>query len=321
MIKVEKRNTAFFVNGGAGRVLSSVPAFERYEEENPTDDFIIVCEGGMEMFAGHPTLHARCFDNWHKGLFKDKIKDRNCVSLEPYRVWEYYNQKANLSQAFDIEMSGKGVRDMKPPRVHLASGEVAEGRAMVKEVKEHTAKQRVVVFQPYGRSTQPIGDNLVDSGGRSFHPDDVVKIVKKLQAKYGVIVMSEFPADFQAMGCPDKVAQPEQAPLRMWSSIIQAADVFLGCDSVGQHMAYALETPAVVCVGATYPENVSYQDNNKFQVLDVAPDRRMYDPIRISMEDEIGRQNDGIMKLDDKAISEIIKEIDKKIATANGRTS
>jgi hypothetical protein len=84
-------------------------------------------------------------------------------------------------------------------------------------------------------------------------------------------------------------------------------------------MAYALQTPAVVCVGATFPENVSYEDNERFQVLDVAPDRRQYDPIRISMEDAIQRKNDGIMKLDDKAISDVIKEIDKKIASANGR--
>ena len=53
------------MNGGAGRVLSSIPAFEIYEKENPDDDFIIVCEGGMEMFAGHPTLHKKAFDNWH----------------------------------------------------------------------------------------------------------------------------------------------------------------------------------------------------------------------------------------------------------------
>lgn len=316
---MENRSTAFFVNGGAGRVLSSIPAFEAYEKDHPEDDFIIVCEGGMDMFMGHPTLHDRCYDNWHKDLFHDKVKNRNCVSLEPYRVWEYYNQKANLSQAFDIQMSNKGPRKLDRPTMNLSSVEYAEGISMVKEVKEKSAKQRVVVFQPYGRSTQPVGDALVDQGGRSFHPDDVVKIVKKLQAKYGVIVMSEYPADFQAMGCPDKVAQPENAPLRFWGGIIAAADAFLGCDSVGQHMAYALQTPAVVCVGATFPENVSYEDNERFQVLDVAPDRRQYDPIRISMEDAIQRKNDGIMKLDDKAISDVIKEIDKKIASANGR--
>ncbi len=50
---------AFFINGGAGRVLCSIPAFEKYEEESGDEDFIIVCEGGMELYKGHPTLHKR----------------------------------------------------------------------------------------------------------------------------------------------------------------------------------------------------------------------------------------------------------------------
>ena len=107
------------MNGGAGRQLCAIPAFEMYEKENPDDDFVIVCEGGMEMFLGHPTLHKRCFDNWHKNLFADKLKERDCVSLEPYRIWEYYNQKANISQAFDIEMSNKGVRELPKPTIKL----------------------------------------------------------------------------------------------------------------------------------------------------------------------------------------------------------
>ena len=298
------------MNGGAGRVLSSLPAFEIYEKENPDDDFIIVCEGGMEMFAGHPTLHKRAFDNWHKGLFDNYIKDRNCVTLEPYRIWEYYNQKASITQAFDIQMSNKGARKLEDPKMYLSSIEYAEGKEVVKEVREKSAKQRVIVIQPYGRSANKIGDALIDPGGRSFQSNDVVKIVKKLQQKYGVVMMTEHPADFQKMGCPDPVAQPEGAPLRIWGGIINEADVFLGCDSVGQHIAHAMGTPAVVCIGATYQENISYPDSKKFQVIDVAGDKRVYDPIRISMEDEKMRSNDGIMALNDAAINEICKEID-----------
>ena len=298
------------MNGGAGRVLSSIPAFEKKKKENPDDDFIIVCEGGMEMFAGHPTLHKRAFDNWHKGLFDNYIKDRNCVTLEPYRIWEYYNQKASITQAFDIQMSNKGVRKLDDPQIKLSSFEYAEGRNVVKEVREKSSKQRVIIFQPYGRSAQPVGDDLIDVGGRSFRTVDVVKIVKKLQQKYGVMVMSEFPADFQKMGCPDPVAQPEGAPLRIWAGMMAEADVFLGCDSVGQHLAHAVGTPAVVCIGATYQENISYPDSQKFQVLDLAGDTRVYDPIRVSMEDEKQRANDGAMYLNDAAINEIIKEID-----------
>ena len=94
------RSKAFFVNGGAGRVISSIPAFEKYAETH--DDFVIVCEGGTDFFKGHPTLDGKVYDNWHKNLFQTELKDRDIVSTEPYRVWEYYNQKCSLAQAYDI---------------------------------------------------------------------------------------------------------------------------------------------------------------------------------------------------------------------------
>ena len=98
------RSKAFFVNGGAGRVISSIPAFEKYAENH--DDFIIVCEGGTDFFKGHPTLDNKVYDHWHKNLFQEHIKDRDCESPEPYRVWDYYNQKCSLAQAYDMEING-----------------------------------------------------------------------------------------------------------------------------------------------------------------------------------------------------------------------
>ena len=311
------RSTAFFVNGGAGRHLCSIPALEKYEEENPDDDFIIVCEGGMDMYKGHPSLHRRAFDNWHKGLFNDKIKDRNCVSTEPYRVWEYYNQKASLAEAFDIQINNKGLRDLPDPNLFLGIDELIGGQDIIDEVKEKTQKQKVIVFQPYGRSTQPMGNksqSLVDIGGRSFSDADALKIIKKLQKKYAIVLMSEFITDHSKWGLSEPVAQPENCPLRIWAAAIKAADGFLGCDSVGQHFAYTLKTPAVTVLGATFQKNVSYPDNDIFQVLDLGHERRRYDPIRISFEEEIGRSHQGIMMLADAAVDEICKEVDRIVA-------
>lgn len=70
------RSTAFFINGGAGRVIASIPALEKFRQENPDDDFIMVCEGGTEFYKGHPDLDKRAYDVWHKSLFQDKIKER-----------------------------------------------------------------------------------------------------------------------------------------------------------------------------------------------------------------------------------------------------
>ena len=69
------RAKAFFINGGAGRVITSIPALEKYAESH--DDFVIVAEGGMNFYKSHPILHKYAYDNWHKGLFEDKLKDRD----------------------------------------------------------------------------------------------------------------------------------------------------------------------------------------------------------------------------------------------------
>ena len=74
-------DTAFNINGGAGRVLCSIPAFELYEQENPDDNFIIVVDYGIEFFMAHPTLYRRCYEQSHKNLFTDLIEDMNYVSL------------------------------------------------------------------------------------------------------------------------------------------------------------------------------------------------------------------------------------------------
>ena len=44
------RSTAFFVNGGAGRHICSIPAFEKYEAENPVDPVTGTANDDMQLF-------------------------------------------------------------------------------------------------------------------------------------------------------------------------------------------------------------------------------------------------------------------------------
>ena len=63
---------AFFINGGAGRVLCAIPALERYAATNP--NFIIVSEGWTECFAGNQLLQDKVFNVNHKDLFENHLK-------------------------------------------------------------------------------------------------------------------------------------------------------------------------------------------------------------------------------------------------------
>ena len=134
------RPKSFFINGGAGRVLCSIPALEKYQEDHPDEEFLIVCEGGTDFFKGHPKLDHKVYDHWHKNLFQEHIKQRDCESPEPYRVWEYYNQKASLGQCYDIEINNKGVRDLPRPTIKLSQQEAMSGVKLIQEVKEKLKK-------------------------------------------------------------------------------------------------------------------------------------------------------------------------------------
>ena len=295
---MEQRSKAFFLNGGAGRMLCSIPALEKYEQESGDKDFIIVCEGGSEIFKGHPTLDKRTYDVMHKNLFEDKLRDRDIFSTEPYRVWEYYNQKCSLAQAFDIEINGKGVRDLPKPTMKLNKEELVVGRQMVSEVKEKIKKEKLVVLQPFGRGIQYVDETFLDPTSRSIEYKDVKGLIRKLQEKnFGVILMSEYKLDLSGEKYKDDVASPEGLNIRQWAAVIKYADKFLGCDSLGQHLAYAVDTPSTVVIGSTYPINVSYPDTDGVTILDFGQDEREYSPIRITMDERIDRHHEALMSM------------------------
>ena len=316
------RPKAFFINGGAGRVLCSIPAFEKYAEEH--DDFIIVAEGGTDFFKGHPTLDGKVYDVWHKNLFQEHLKHRDCVSPEPYRMWHYYNQKCSLTQAFDMEINGlEEPRELPKPTLNLTKMEVIAGYNMVQEVKSVTGKDKVVVIQPFGRGVEQVGDFIADASSRSMSLVNTVDIINDLKKDYGVIVMSEiqFPVEENEDKSKYKIARPQIEDIRVWASVIDVADHFLGVDSIGQHICKALDKKATVVIGSTYPVNISYPEDKNFDIIDIGLDKRKYSPIRLTMDEAVDRYNDQSMEMSKDDISKVLSSVRKamgKPATFKG---
>lgn len=296
MTTESKRSKAFFLNGGMGRIISAIPALEKYHEEANDPNFIVVVEGICDIMKGHPTLDTRTYDVYHKNLFHTKLVNMDIVSPEPYRVKEYFNQECSIAQAFDIIINKKGVRELNKPTLYLSKEELIAGKKVIQDVKEKLKKDKVVVIQPFGRAIQQIDGSFVDKSNRSIEFFNLKNIIRKLQEKdWGIILMSEFGIDFKDAGFPDEVAMPEKVELRQWAAVIKYADQFLGCDSVGQHLAHSLETPASVVFGSTFPINTSYPESEKITIIDLGQMEREYDPIRISFDERISRKHEKIM--------------------------
>ena len=305
----DKMKKAFFINGGVGRVLCAIPGLE-WHKENIDPDVVIVAESWNEIYMASPSLRGNIWPVGHKGLFEEKLIDREIISPEPYRLNSYFTQKCNLIQAFDILINDlKEIPKSKKINIDINKVDQMYGYNMVDQIKSQLGKEKVVVFQPFGSTATREGNIVIDPSGRSFEVRDIVKIVEELSKNYAVILMTEIeiPID-KNMG-----AAIPKANLLQWMGIIYASDYFLGCDSMGQHYAHALEKPATVVIGSTFPENISYPDNKDFTIIDNGKEERIYSPIRITQDFVSDRVNENLMILDNKTVDEIVKSITNKL--------
>lgn len=303
---------AFFINGGAGRVLCAIPALE-WHKENIDPDVVIISEAWSELYLASKALRDNVFPIGHKGLFQEKLIDRDIISPEPYRFNPYFNQKINLIQAFDMLINDlTEIPETKSFNLEINKVDQAYGYNLASQVRQQFKKEKVVVFQPFGSGAAENGSFILDSSGRSFEVRDIFRIVEELNKDYGVVLMSNIniPTD-KPMG-----AAVPQANLLQWMGIINAADYFLGCDSMGQHYAHALGKPATVVIGSTFPENISYPDNKKFTIIDNGKDKRMYAPFRITQDFISERNNEDLMILEDSTFTDIIKSVKKSLGTS-----
>jgi hypothetical protein len=293
-----------FINGGAGRVISSIPALEELDRRNELAG--IVCEGGMEVFLGHPTLQDKAWDVNHKGLFENLIKDNECVTPEPYRDYEYYNQRSSLQQSFYYQIVGERTPKNIKPTFVLSKSEEMSAMGILSQVRQQIQKEKTIVIQPFGRSSNMGPGVVFDPSSRSLEQATFIDLVGDLTKDFNVIYMGEHKLDLVNL----PLFQPqEQVPLRVWAAVIESADYFIGCDSVGQHLAYTFDKPGTIVCGSTFPVNITYPEH--FNIVEKKDAIRHYSPIRIAgfASEEADRLNDTIMDFSKDELKQIIANI------------
>lgn len=303
----------FFIDGGAGRAIASIPAFLKYAKKH--DDFGILVYGWDTLYWGIPELQDKVFNPEQKGIFDHVVKHvEEIISPEPYRVPGYFKQELSLAEAFDVLINNTHDHsDLQDPILKTSKEEELNAAGMILDTKNQQKKNHTIVIQPFGRSAtkHPIGA-IVDQSARSLDPESYLKLVKKLSTKYNLVLMSEQQFYLEE----DTYTAKPQADLRMWAAFIDAADYFIGVDSVGQHMAKALGKPGTVLVGSTFAINTTYPDY--FNIIE-KEDTKKYSPIRISgLEGHLAdRMNESLMDFNDEEINKmyanIVKDIEKKV--------
>ncbi len=306
--------TIFYIDGGAGRVITAIPALLKYHRLNPTADWAVLIPAWDYLYWGIPELQDRTYGVDTKGIFDSIVlNSERIITPEPYRVPAYFRQEISLAEAFDREINNTTDHsDLGPPVMIFNRQEMTVAKATILELKNNQKRQKTVVFQPYGRGAKVERDEIVDDESRSLDGRSYLALVKKLAQRYNMIFFGE--PQFQQKA--DTFAANYTCDLRQWGALIQEADYFLGVDSVGQHMARALGKPGTVIIGSTFAKNTSYP--GYFNIIEKTSVKK-YSPIRITGLDSVlaNRLNENTMNFSDKEINElyanIVSDIEKKV--------
>lgn len=300
-------NTVFIIDGGAGRVINCIPALEKYEKLNPNDDFKVIVNGWEQVFWSHPTLQSRTFGSNQKGNFGSLIKNAKVIAPEPYHNNNFFNQRINLAEAFDeIINNTENHDDLNYNCLHLTDYEIAKSAELVETIKLQKKKKKLILFQPFGSGAELSGNKVIDRSNRSFQASDYFKIVQTLSNDAAIVYasMPEFKSPLDNISVTFDNMIPYHRSLMCMT---YHCDYFIGCCSIGQHVARAFNKPGLVAMGGTSENNFSYP--NHFKIFRKPNRKNSYVPWRLSEADceFADRDNDGIMNFTTEELNSMIK--------------
>lgn len=292
-------SNTLIIDGGLGRVITAIPALEKFVKKNP--DSIIITYGWTAALFGNKILSNKILDSATKNLY-ERIKDTKIYKPEPYFNSDYLNGKISLADAWNQEINGD--REKMPiPKLYVKKDEVR--RTQVKKLGK-----KVIAFQPFGSTAEVKDNEVIDGTYRSLNVKFCKEIISALRNEdYTIWLMTDKVVPFIK---EHEVLNYFPKDLREVVAAVSQCDYFLGIDSSGQHIARAFNIPGSVIMGGTNTTNVTYPD-----FFNIVNDRenRSYMPYRVAEFDwwlsEI--YNDKIMDFTDQEMKLMAKDIVRHI--------
>ena len=247
--------TVIPLDGGLGRIITSIPALLKYHKNHPDEEWYITIPGWDFITWGFPELQERTFSPDTKGVFNLFLKADRVISPEPYRLPAYYRNEISLREAFDVCINDSTDRsDLPPMQLNISMQEKRTAYDIIKRSKKKP-QGKTIVIQPYGSTATPHPSGVFDDSLRSMPKKMLDYFIDNLSKNYNLIYMGA--KDFHDI----RTYKPDPDPsLREWAAIIEAADYFIGCDSCGQHMCKAFDKKASVMITGTHKTNTTYND-------------------------------------------------------------
>lgn len=296
------------VDGGIGRVITSLPSLLKYHKNNPEEEWYLSISGWDYITFGIPELDERTFNPETKGVWENYyLKADEVVHAEPYRLPNFYKGKISLAEAFDeIINKTDDHSDLDYEALSVSNSETRKGQEVIFHAYEKWEKHQTIVINPYGSTAQVSPVGVYDDSLRSLPESMFIKLSKLLAKDYNVIYMG-----YHHLAPQDDIEHlcipQNDLHIREWMGVISQVDYLVGCDSVGQHIARSVGTKGCVIMGGTDEVNMSYPDYFRT----IQRKKPVYSPMRVSMTQSnfAERLNEDCMNYTEEEILDIYEKI------------
>ena len=180
--------TVIFIEGGYGRVVASTGVITEFAKNND----VSIITPYPEIFAQNPHI-KRIYTPETSYLYEDVIKNAKYIRLEPYEMFEYYNEKKHLINCFNIQLNGKD--EFIPPIMFFSKQEEIEA---IEFINRSENQNGFILFQPWATPFDPY---------RSLNPIFAAQLALELNKKYKTY----------------QISLPEQEPLLMITPMVNTS--------------------------------------------------------------------------------------------------
>ena len=183
--------TVITLDGGLGRIITSIPALLKYHKNHPDEEWYITIPGWEFVTWGFPeSLQERTFSPDTKGVFNLFLKADRIISPEPYRLPAYYRNEISLREAFDVCINDSTDHsDLPPMQLRLSSLEKRNAYDIINIAKKKHPKGKTIVIQPYGSTAAPHPSGIFDDSLRSIPKPMLDYFYDNLSKNHNLIYM------------------------------------------------------------------------------------------------------------------------------------
>ena len=241
------------IDGGIGRVVCSLPAIEKYAQNNKD---LIVMTPWPGVFKNNCCVDE-VVDSWGmeqqnkaSSLWTKYISKNEYIKPEPYFDYNFYMEAHHIIESFNFLLNA--TVETAKPKFFLTNEEDNKAYNFIQRMK--LSFQKIVVMQPFGSSAKKIKDKLVDESYRSLELDFVYEMLRVFPGDWGILYLGDMPLKHH------RLLTIEPLSVRNIIALIKHCDAVITIDSVAQHIAYAYDKPTVVFWGASSFKNFGYSN-------------------------------------------------------------